>query len=160
VRTIDEVLADRRGAPAVRALIAGTAIAVVAAAALTVLATLLALTAGAAGRARVFGLLRALGAPVRAEYPLVLWELVPALIVAVPLGVAAGLVLLPLLAGAGDLTVFTGGSTQPAIVLGLGTSAAVVAALLGVVILGVLLAAAVARRSGASRAVRSIDEEG
>jgi putative ABC transport system permease protein len=160
VRTIDEVLAERRGAPAVRALVTGTTIAVAASAALTVLAAVLALTAGAAGRAQVFGLLRALGARSRAEYPLVLWELLPALIVAVPLGIASGLLLVPLLAGAGDLRVFTGGGTPPALVFGLDTSAVVVAALIGVVILGVLLAAALARRSGAAGAVRSIDEEG
>lgn len=160
VRTIDEVLEVRRGAPAVSALVTGTTIAVAAAAALTVLAAVLALTAGAAGRARVFGLLRALGAPARAEYPLVLWELLPALIVAVPLGIAAGLLLLPLLAGAGDLRVFTGGGTPPALALGLDLSAVIVAALIGVVIVGVLLAAALARRSGAARAVRFIDEEG
>jgi hypothetical protein len=140
--------------------VTGTTLAVGAAAVLTLLAAVLALTAGAAGRARVFGLLRALGARSRAEYPLVLWELLPSLAVAVPLGLGAGLLALPLLAGAGDLTVFTGGGAQPAIVLGLGTSAAIVAILIGVAILGVLLAAAIARRSGASRAVRSIDEEG
>jgi putative ABC transport system permease protein len=160
VRTVDEVLAQRRGAPAVRALVTGTTIAVAAAAALTVLAAVLALTAGATGRARVFGLLRALGARSRAEYPLVLWELLPALIVAVPLGIGCGLLLLPLLTGAGDLRVFTGGGTPPELVLGLDTAAAVVAALIVVVVLGVLLAAALARRSGAARAVRFIDEEG
>lgn len=160
VRTIDEVLAERRGSPAVRALVGGTVAAVVAAGALTVLAAVLALTAGAAGRARVFGLLRALGARSRAEYPLVLWELLPALVVAVPLGFAAGLLLVPVVVGAADLTVFTGGSVPPAVAFGLDVSAGVVAALVGVVVLGVLLAAALARRSGASRAVRSIDEEG
>ncbi|MGN6273505.1 MAG: FtsX-like permease family protein [Protaetiibacter sp.] len=160
VRTVDEVLAQRRGAPAVRALVTGTTIAVAAAAVLTVLAAVLALTAGAAGRARVFGLLRALGARSRAEYPLVLWELLPALIVAVPLGIGCGLLVLPLLAGAGDLRVFTGGGTAPQLAWGLDTAVAVVAALIGVVVLGVLLAASLARRSGAARAVRFIDEEG
>lgn len=160
VRSLDEVVAERRGAPAVQALVTGTAIAVVASAVLTVLAAALALTAGAAGRARVFGLLRALGARSRAEYALVLWELLPALAIAVPLGLGIGVLLVPLLARSGDLTVFTGGSVQPAISLGLDTSALVVAALVVVVILGVLLAAALARRSGASRAVRTVDEEG
>jgi len=160
VRTIDQVLADRRDAPAVRALVTGTAIAVAASAVLTVLAAVLALTSGAAGRTRVFGLLRALGARSRAEYALVLWELLPALAVAVPVGAAAGLALVPLVVRAGDLTVFTRGAVQPAIELGIGTSAAVVAALVAVVLVGVLLAAALARRSGASRAVRTVDEEG
>jgi len=125
-----------------------------------VLAAVLALTSGAAGRTRVFGLLRALGARSRAEYALVLWELLPALAVAVPVGAAAGLALVPLVVRAGDLTVFTRGAVQPAIELGIGTSAAVVAALVAVVLVGVLLAAALARRSGASRAVRTVDEEG
>jgi len=160
VRTLDEALEARRGAPAVSALVTGTTLAVGAAAVLTVLAAVLALTAGAAGRARVFGLLRALGARSRAEYPLVLWELLPALAVAVPLGLGAGLLVLPLLTGAGDLSVFTGGGGQPEVMLGLGTSALVIAALVGVVVLGVLLAAALARRSGATDAVRLIDEEG
>ncbi|QNO38296.1 FtsX-like permease family protein [Protaetiibacter sp. SSC-01] len=159
-RTVDEVLAERRDAPAVRALIVGTALAVIGAAVLTVLAAVLALTSGAPARARVFGLLRALGARPRAEYALVLWELLPALAVAVPLGLAAGLGLVPLVARAGDLTVFTRGGAQPAIDLGLGTSLGIVAALVAVVVLGVLLAAAIARRSGASRAVRTVDEEG
>jgi len=160
VRTIDEVLDERRSTPALRALVAGVAITVVVAAGVTVLAAVLSLAAAGASRARVFGLLRALGARAPAEYPLVLWELAPALLVAVPLGIAAGLALLPLVAGAGDLTVFTGGSSEPAIATGAGTWVVVVAALVAVVVLGVLLAALLARRSGATRAVRSIDEEG
>ncbi|MFT4283966.1 MAG: hypothetical protein QM598_03935, partial [Protaetiibacter sp.] len=82
------------------------------------------------------------------------------LAVAVPVGAAAGLALVPLVVRAGDLTVFTRGAVQPAIELGIGTSAAVVAALVAVVLVGVLLAAGLARSEGAGRAVRTVDEEG
>lgn len=160
VRTPQDVVDERLSAPAVQSLVAGMAIAVAAASVLTVLGALLALSGAAATRRRLFALLRALGSPSRAEYALVVGELAPSLAVAVPVGVIAGAVLVPLTAATIDLTPFTGGSVPPEVVYGWGTAALVLAALVAVVGAAVLVAAAVARRSGAAGAIRTVDEEG
>jgi len=144
----------------VRSLVAGMAIAVAAASVLTVLGALLALTAAAGTRRRLFALLRALGSPSRSEYSLVVGEIAPSLAVAVPVGVAAGALLVPLTASMIDLTPFTGGSTPPEVLYGWDTAGLVLAALVVVVGGAVLVAAAVARRSGAVGAIRTVDEEG
>lgn len=160
VRTPLDVVEERLGAPAVRSLVAGMALAVIAASVLTVLGALLALTAAAGTRRRLFALLRALGSPARAEYSLVVGEIAPSLAVAVPVGVAAGALLVPLIAAIVDLTAFTGGSVPPDVVYGWQTAGLVLAALVVVVGAAVLVAAAVARRSGAAGAIRTVDEEG
>ena len=143
-----------------RSLVAGMAIAVAAASVLTVLGALLALTAAAGTRRRLFALLRALGSPARSEYSLVVGEIAPSLAVAVPVGVAAGALLVPLTAAMIDLAPFTGGSTSPEVLYGWDTAVLVLAALVVVVGAAVLVAAAVARRSGAAGAIRTVDEEG
>jgi putative ABC transport system permease protein len=160
VHTPQDVVDERLGAPAVRSLVAGMAIAVVAAAVLTVLGALLALSGAAATRRRLFALLRALGSPSRAEYSLVVGELAPSLAVAVPIGVIAGALLVPLTAATIDLTTFTGGSIPPDVVYGWETAGLVLAALVVVVGAAVLVAAGIARRSGAAGAIRTVDEEG
>lgn len=160
VRTPQDVVDERLGAPAVRSLVAGMAIAVAAASVLTVLGALLALSGAAATRRRLFALLRALGSRSRDEYALVVGELAPSLAVAVPVGVLAGALLVPLTAATIDLTAFTGGSQPPDVVYGWATAGLVLAALVAVVTVAVLIAAAVARRSGAAGAIRTVDEEG
>lgn len=160
VRTPQDVVDQRIGAPAVRALVAGMAVAVGAATVLTVLGAMLALGGAAASRRRLFALLRALGSPSRAEYALVVGELAPSLAVAVPVGVLAGVLLVPLTAATVDLTTFTGGSVAPDVTYGWTTATLVLAALVVVVGASTLVAAAVARRSGAAGAVRTVDEEG
>jgi len=160
VRTPQDVVDQRLGAPSVRTLVAGMAAAVAAAAVLTVLGAMLALGGAAAARRRLFALLRALGSPSRAEYALVVGELAPSLAVAVPVGVLAGVLLVPLTAATVDLTTFTGGADAPEVVYGWGTAGLVLAALVVVVGASTLVAAAVARRSGAAGAIRTVDEEG
>lgn len=160
VRTPQDVVDERLGAPAVRSLVAGMAIAVIAASVLTVLGALLALTAAAGTRRRLFALLRALGSPARSEYSLVVGEIAPSLAVAVPVGIAAGALLVPLIAAIVDLTAFTGGADAPDVVYNWDTAGIVLAVLVVVVGAAVLVAAAIARRSGASGAIRTVDEEG
>ncbi|AYF97056.1 FtsX-like permease family protein [Protaetiibacter intestinalis] len=159
-RTPQDVVADRVDAPAVRSLVAALTVAVVAAGVLTVLGALLALSLAAPARGRLFALLRALGSPARREYALVVWELAPALLLAVPIGAVVGVALVPLVTAGVELTTFTGGSAAPAVSLGLAASGLVVAALVAVVAVAVLAAAAIARIPGATRAVRTVDEEG
>ncbi len=159
-RTPQDVIDERLGAPAVSALRAGLLVAVAAAGVLAGLGAVLALVLATPARSRLFALLRAVGSPRRSEYALVLWELAPVLLLAVPVGLLLGAGLVPLAVAAVDLTTFTGGADAPAASLGLGETAVVVVALVLAVGLAVLAAAAIARAAGAARAVRTIDEEG
>ncbi|MBX3193549.1 MAG: hypothetical protein KF727_00425 [Microbacteriaceae bacterium] len=133
--------------------------AIVAVAALLALAVGMTLVLGAASRDRMLALLSALGLPRRREPAIVVWEVAPAVIVALPVGVLAGLALPFVVVPALDLTGFVGGELQPAVHLGAWTPL-VVPGFLAVTILAVLVAAFVARRVTAARTLRSIDEEG
>lgn len=117
------------------------------------------LVLGAASRGRLMALLVALGYPRRRELPLVIWEVAPALLVALPLGVAAGLALPFLVVPALDVTIFVGGDGQPPVDLGGWLPVAVVA---GFVLLGavaVAIAGVAASRITAATTLRSLDEE-
>lgn len=154
------IVQERSNDPALRALtgaVAGAAVVVMALLGIAVVQTLL---LGAHERGRVLALLRTLGYRRRGEVALVAWEVVPALAVAVPFGVIAGIGVIALVPGALDLTGFVGGRVQPALVWDGVTQVLVVAAfavLAGVV---VLLATLAASRMDAAVAVRSVQEEG
>jgi putative ABC transport system permease protein len=141
----------------VRAALAGS-VAVVAL--LLALAIGMTLVLGAPARGRLLALLGALGFRRSRELPIVLWEVAPAVAVALPVGVGIGLLLPWVVIPAIDLTGFVGGSSNPAVHLGGGAPALVAAAFLVVTALAVLVAALVARRVTAARTLRSIDEEG
>jgi putative ABC transport system permease protein len=118
------------------------------------------LVLGAPARGRLLALLGALGFRRSRELPIVLWEVAPAVAVALPVGVGIGLLLPYVVIPAIDLTGFVGGAVQPAVQLGGWAPALVAAGFLVVTALAVLVAAAVARRVTAARTLRSIDEEG
>jgi putative ABC transport system permease protein len=129
-------------------------------AALLALAIGMTLVLGGVARGRLLALLGALGFRRSRELPIVLWEVAPAVAVALPVGVAVG-VALPFIVIPGiDLTGFVGGSMQPAVGLGGWAPAIVAAGFLGVTAVAVLVAALIARRVTAARTLRSIDEEG
>ncbi|MEO5920332.1 MAG: hypothetical protein ABIQ01_04235, partial [Pseudolysinimonas sp.] len=118
------------------------------------------LVLGAPARGRLLALLGALGFRRTRELPVVLWEVAPAVAVALPIGVGVGLLLPWVVIPAIDLTGFVGGTAQPAVHLGGWAPALVAAAFLAVTAAAVLVAALVARRVTAARTLRSIDEEG
>jgi len=118
------------------------------------------LVLGAPARGRLLALLGALGFRRSRELPIVLWEVVPAVAVALPVGVGVGLLLPFIVIPAIDLTGFIGGESQPDVQLGGFAPVFVAAGFLVVTTIAVLVAALVARRVTAARTLRSIDEEG
>jgi putative ABC transport system permease protein len=118
------------------------------------------LVLGAPARGRLLALLGALGFRRSRELPIVLWEVAPAVAIALPVGIGIGLLLPRVVIPAIDLTGFVGGGAQPAVHLGGWAPLLVAAAFLVVTALAVLVAALVARRVTAARTLRSIDEEG
>ena len=129
-------------------------------AALLGLAIGMTLVLGAPARGRLLALLTAAGYRRSRELGLVLREVAPAAVVALPAGAAVGLALPAIVLPAIDLTGFVGGADQPAVRLGGMLPLLVVLGFLVVSAIAVLIAAIVARRVTAARTLRSIDEEG
>jgi putative ABC transport system permease protein len=118
------------------------------------------LVLGAPARGRLLALLGALGFRRTRELALVVWEVAPAVAVALPIGALVGVALPFIIVPSVDLTGFVGGAVQPIVRLGGLLPVYVVLGFLGVTVLAVLLAALVARRVTAAGTLRSIDEEG
>jgi putative ABC transport system permease protein len=118
------------------------------------------LVLGAPARGRLLALLGALGFRRTRELALIVWEVAPAVLIALPAGAAVGLTLPYIVVPALDLTGFIGGSVQPIVRLGGLMPLYVVLGFLAVTVLAVLVAALVARRVTAAGTLRSIDEEG
>jgi putative ABC transport system permease protein len=116
------------------------------------------LVLGAASRARMLAILRTLGHPQRAAGRLVAWEVAPALLLALPFGVGAGIGMALLVIPQLDLRGFVGGTAQPAVVVGSEWSVLVVAGFALVVASAVLVATAFASRLGAASAIRADDD--
>lgn len=134
-------------------------------AAIGVVAVLLALAIGmtlvlgASARGRLLALLAAVGFRRSRELALIVWEVAPAVVIALPLGAAVGLLLPGIVVPSLDLTGFVGGSVQPIVRLGGLMPLWVVLGFLAVTVVAVLLAALVARRVTTAGTLRSIDEE-
>lgn len=127
---------------------------------LLVLAIGMTLVLGAPSRARLLALLAALGYPRRRDVPFVWWEVAPALLLALPFGVAVGIVLPLVTIPRLTLSVFLADALEPAVRLGGWMPVAVVAGFIVITALAVLIAAAAASRFTAASAVRTADEEG
>lgn len=159
--TTPAMIADLRLAdPALNGVRAALVASVAVVALLLALAIGMTLVLGAPARGRLLALLGALGFRRSRELPIVLWEVAPAVAIALPVGVGIGLLLPWVVIPAIDLTGFVGGGAQPAVHLGGWAPLLVAAAFLVVTALAVLVAALVARRVTAARTLRSIDEEG
>lgn len=136
------------------------------AAAVTIVGLLLAfavaitLVLGSVSRGRLLALLTALGHPRRREWPLVVWEVAPALLLALPVGVAVGLVLPAIVLPQIDLALFAGGAAQPTVQLGGWAPLLVVGGYLVVATVAVALSALAARRVTAAMTLRALEEEG
>ncbi|MCU1416019.1 MAG: FtsX-like permease family protein, partial [Schumannella sp.] len=118
------------------------------------------LVLGAPARGRLLALLAAIGFRRSRELALIVWEVAPAVVVALPIGALIGLALPWVIVPAVDLTGFVGGTTAPIVRLGGLMPLFVVLAFLAVTVLAVLVAALVARRVTTAGTLRSIDEEG
>jgi putative ABC transport system permease protein len=88
----------------------------------------------------------------------VAWEVAPALLLALPFGVGAGIGMALLVIPQLDLRGFVGGTAQPAVVVGSEWSVLVVAGFALVVASAVLVATAFASRLGAASAIRADDD--
>ncbi|MFE1646421.1 hypothetical protein ACFM35_12650 [Microbacterium sp. P01] len=149
-----------RDDPALIAVETGLVASVIAVALLLGFAVGMTLVLGAAARGRMLALLGALGYPRRRELPLVAWEVGPALLLALPVGVGVGLAMPYLVLPSLDLSRFIGAAEQPAVHIGGWLSPVVIGAFLIVAVVAVALATAAASRVSAATTLRSIDEEG
>ena len=154
------VLADRSSDPVFTAVIVGVIASGAAVAVLLGLAVVMTLMLGSSGRGRVLALLRTLGYRRRGELALVAWEVAPALLLALPFGVAAGVATGLGVPRALDLTGFIGGRHQPAVVWDAATLGLVIAGFTALAVVVVAIATVVASRMDSAGAVRSVDEEG
>lgn len=115
---------------------------------LLALATVASLLLGAESRASMLAVLRALGHSRRRTGSLVAWEVVPAILVALPFGVGAGIAMAMLLIPQLDLRGFVGGHAQPELALGGVWLPIVVLGFSAAVALAVWVAAALGSRIG------------
>ncbi|MGN7859610.1 FtsX-like permease family protein [Microbacterium sp. 22303] len=158
--TAEQIIAQAASDPASSALRVALFVATAIVAILLVFAIMQTLLLGSTARARLLALLRAVGFPRRAELPLVAWEVGPALVVALPVGVVCGLAMSWLVVGALDLRGFTGGQNAPALGLPVIWLAATVLGFAAVTAVAVLLATAAAMRLRTADAIRVADDEG
>ncbi|WP_308492623.1 FtsX-like permease family protein [Microbacterium terrisoli] len=154
-----QVIAERSADPALatvqRVLAASPAIAAV----LLVFAVTMTLLRGSPSRGRMMGLLQAQGYPRGRELPLVAWEVGPPLLIALPVGLAVGVLLPMLLLPDIDLTRFVGGRAQPDLALAGWIPLAVSVVFVVIAAIGIALAALVASRVSAASALRRLAEE-
>ncbi|MGN8026022.1 FtsX-like permease family protein [Microbacterium sp. 22242] len=159
VVTAAQLIAQASSDPAFAALHAALNAAIGIVAILLALTIVQTLALGSTARARLMALLRAVGYPRRRVLPLVAWEVGPALLVALPVGVLCGAAMAGLVVGGLDLRGFTGGESPPALSPGAGGLAVVLLGFVLVAALAVLLATATAVRLRSADAIRMTDEE-
>lgn len=128
-------------------------------AALLAVAIVATLVLGASSRARMLAILRTLGHPVGGAGRLVAWEVAPALLLALPFGVGAGIGMAWLVIPQLDLRGFVGGSAQPPVVLGGVWPVLVVIGFALVTSSAVAAATALASRVGTAATIRADGEE-
>lgn len=160
VDTPESLAATRLEDPALQGLQSALLAAIGVVAVLLALAIGMTLVLGAPARGRLLALLGALGFRRARELALVVWEVAPAVAVALPIGALVGIGLPLVVVPALDLTGFVGGGVQPIVRMGGALPLLVVVGFLGVTVVAVLLAALVARGVTAAGTLRSIDEEG
>lgn len=158
-QTPEQVAATRMADPGYQvvqgSLLAASAVVAV----LLAVAVVAMLLLGAPSRARMLAILRTLGQPRRGAGRLVAWEVAPALLLAVPFGVGAGVAMAVLVIPQLDLRGFVGGLTQPPVEFG---GLWLLLAVLGFALLAtvaVVAATALASRLGTEAVIRSDDEQ-
>ena len=158
VSTPAGVSAVQRGSPAIAALDTVVVIAIIASGIACAIAIIMTLGLGAAARARLIGLLSALGIGRREARALTAWEIAPIAITAVIAGTLIGVVLPFLVIAGTDLRPFTAGLVQPSITIDPLLTVIVVGAFCLVVVLAVAASALASRTTGTARAIRSTEE--
>lgn len=128
------------------------------AALLVALAVAMALLAGADGRARDVAVARALGMRPRGSRWLPVWEVGPLALASAFVGVVVGIATPILTLGATDLTPFTGGIEQPALVFQPRWTAALLVAVLVLAIVGSLASVVAASRRDLVASLRVMED--
>ncbi len=158
VRALPERVAELTEAPTARALGVGLLVVGAVGLASAAAAVALGLARRESDRTRVVAVLRTMGLPPRAEFRLVLWEVVPTLIVALVAGVTLGFALAGLLLVTTDLRPFTGGAAQPGLVIDPGGLAAALGLVLVVAAVAVVVSAGAAAGRSAAVVLRAGEE--
>ncbi|ROR72578.1 ABC transporter permease [Bogoriella caseilytica] len=140
--------------PSGAAMLVGFGIAVAVCAALTVLALVLTLALSAPGRSQTMSLVRVLGGHPRLGGPIVLWEVMPMVVMALLTGTLLGLGLPHLVASGVDLRPFTGTTAQPDLVYDWPMVASAAGGAILVILLCVALGATLARRTAPATTLR------
>ncbi|MFC4137277.1 MULTISPECIES: ABC transporter permease [unclassified Microbacterium] len=154
-----QVAAARAGDPGYVIVQGALLAASVVVAALLAVAVIAMLLLGAPSRARMLAILRTLGRSRRGAGALVAWEVAPALLLAVPFGVGAGVVMAILVIPQLDLRGFVGGQAQPVVELGGVWLALAVAAYVVLTGVAVVVAAVLASRLGTAGVIRADDKD-
>lgn len=158
VRIPSDLAAQLRANPVVSGLQSALIAALLLVSFLCTVAVVMTLARGAAARDRLLSMLRTLGLSRRAGTGIVAWELAPMTIVALIAGTALG-VALPWIVLAGvDLTLFTGGATQPDVVIDPLLTALVTGGFVLLVLAATTIAVLTARRTDPATALRTIEE--
>jgi len=151
--------AEIRSAPTVGGLAIALIIAMVIAGVLSAVAVVMTSVVGSRARTRLLALLATLGLTTRQARGLAAWEIAPIAITAIVAGTLLGIAMPWVVLGGVDLRPFTGGSTQPAIVIDPLIIGALVVGFIAVVVLAVFIAVAIGRRVSAATTLR-MGEEG
>ena len=117
VRTPQKLSRVQQASPNIAALDVAVVLAILLSGVCCALVMVMTLALGASARARLFSILSALGLTRRQAGALTAWEVAPVAVVALFAGTLVGLALPFLVIAGTDLTPFTGGSSQPAIVI-------------------------------------------
>ncbi|MCS5719627.1 FtsX-like permease family protein [Herbiconiux sp. CPCC 205763] len=120
-------------------------------------AVVMTLALGRSARARLTGLMSALGADARQNRALAVWEMAPTILIATVGGVVAGAAASALVLTLADLTAFTGGTERPGVTVDPLTAARAVAGFLVVAVATLLISTV---RRSRSAIPRSPGEEG
>jgi putative ABC transport system permease protein len=154
----EQVVADLRSNPVVSGLQSALIAALVLVSFLCTIAVIMTLARGAAARDRLLSMLRTLGLRRGSGTAIVAWELAPMTVVALVAGTALGIVLPAVVLAGVDLTLFTGGSGQPSIVIDPLLTTLLTGGFVLLVLVATTIAVITARRTDPATALRTIEE--
>lgn len=125
---------------------------------LSTIAVVMTLARGGATRGRLLSMLGTLGLGRRAAGGIVAWELAPMTVAALVAGTALGLLLPAIVLAGVDLTLFTGGTGQPAVTIDPLLTLLVTGGFVLLVLAATTLAVVASRRVDAATVLRTIEE--
>lgn len=154
----EQVVAELRSNPVVTGLQSALIAALVLVSFLCTIAVIMTLARGAGARDRLLSMLRTLGLGRRSGTAIVGWELAPMTSVALIAGTALGIALPSIVLAGVDLTLFTGGSQQPSIVIDPLLTALLTGGFVLLVLVATTVAVVTARRTDPATALRMTEE--